>query len=179
MGMTVTFRHFEPNDALKTYSEEKVSKIERYVPNLNEVQVILSLEKRRHIAEVNVNVNKGKITAKEVSEDNMYSAIDQVMDKIESQARKYKDKLTSHKDQHRKARHNVLSVEGQDLTAESKIVTTESVVVDTLSLETAVETINRVDNDFLVFRNSATDKVNILYRRRDGYLGLIEPENRN
>jgi len=81
MGLTVTFRHLEPNDALKSYSEEKVLKIERYVPNLNEAHVILSLEKRRHIAEVIVNVNKGKITAKEVSEDNMYSAIDLVMDK--------------------------------------------------------------------------------------------------
>lgn len=177
--MTVTFRHFEPNDALKTYSEEKVSKIERYVPNVNEVQVVLSLEKRRHIAEVNVNVNKGKITAKEVSEDNMYSAIDLVMDKIESQARKYKDKLTSHKDQHRKARHNILSVEGEDQAVKSEIVTTETVMVDSLSLEQAVETIKRLDHDFLVFRNLDTEKVNILYRRRDSRLGLIEPENRD
>jgi len=177
MGLTVTFRHFEPNDALKTYSEEKVSKIERYVPNLNESHVILSLEKRRHIAEVIVNVNKGKITAKEVSEDNMYSAIDLVMDKIESQARKYKDKLTSHKDQHRKAKHNILSAESISDTDKDEAIRTESVVVETMSLADAIEHINSIDNEFLVFRNSGSEKVNILYKRRDGDLGLIEPEN--
>ena len=177
MGLTVTFRHLEPNDALKSYSEEKVLKIERYVPNLNEAHVILSLEKRRHIAEVIVNVNKGKITAKEVSEDNMYSAIDLVMDKIESQARKYKDKLTSHKDQHRKAKHNILSVEGLGDSEKESIVKTESVIVEQMTLDEAVERVNFIDNEFLVFKNSSTEKVNILYKRRDGDLGLIEPEN--
>ena len=178
MGLTVTFRHFEPNEALKTYSEEKVLKIERYLPNLNETHVILSLEKRRHIAEVIVNVNKGKITAKEVSEDNMYSAIDLVMDKIESQARKYKDKLTSHKDLHRKAKHNILSSEGLSDFGKGDVVRTESVVVEMMTLDDAIEHINLIDNEFLVFKNSGSEKVNILYKRRDGDLGLIEPENR-
>ncbi len=177
MGLIVTFRHFEPNDALKTYAEEKVKKIERYVPNLNEVHVILALEKRRHIAEVIVNVNRGKITAKEVSEDNMSSAIDLVMDKIESQARKYKDKLTSHKDQHRKAKHNILSADGLGDTDKGEDVKTESVVVEMMSLVDAIEHINVIENEFLVFKNSDTEKVNILYKRRDGDLGLIEPEN--
>jgi len=176
MGLTVTFRHLEPNNALKSYSEEKVLKIERYVPNLNDVHVILSLEKRRHIAEVIVDVNKGKITAKEVSEDNMYSAIDLVMDKIESQARKYKDKLTSHKDQHRKAKHNILSVEGLGDSDAGSVVKTESVIVELMTLDEAVEHVNLIDNEFLVFKNSATEKVNILYKRRDGDLGLIEPD---
>lgn len=176
MGLTVTFRHLEPNEALKSYSEEKVLKIERYVPNLNESQVILSLEKRRHIAEVIVNVNKGKITAKEVSEDNMYSAIDLVMDKIESQARKYKDKLTSHKDQHRKAKHNILSVESVSDNDKTDVVRTESVIVEVMTLDDAIEHIKLIDNEFLVFKNSATERVNILYKRRDGDLGLIEPD---
>jgi putative sigma-54 modulation protein len=176
MGLTVTFRHLEPNEALKSYSEEKVLKIERYVPNLNEAQVILSLEKRRHIAEVIINVNKGKITAKEVSEDNMYSAIDLVMDKIESQARKYKDKLTSHKDQHRKAKHNILSVESVSDNDETDVVRTESVIVEVMTLDDAIEHIKLIDNEFLVFKNSATESVNILYKRRDGDLGLIEPD---
>ena len=176
MGLTVTFRHLEPNEALKSYSEEKVLKIERYVPNLNESQVILSLEKRRHIAEVIVNVNKGKITAKEVSEDNMYSAIDLVMDKIESQARKYKDKLTSHKDQHRKAKHNILSVEGVSDNDKADVVRTENVIVEVMTLDDAIEHIKLIDNEFLVFKNAATESVNILYKRRDGDLGLIEPD---
>ena len=176
MGLTVTFRHFAPNDVLKSYSEEKVQKIERYVPNLN-ANVILSLEKRRHIAEVIVNVNKGKITAKEVSEDNMFSAIDLVMDKIESQARKYKNKLTSHKDQHRKAKHNILSAEGISANDNKvDVVKTERVIVEIMSLDDAIKYIKSIDNEFLVFKNLATESVNILYKRRDGDLGLIEPD---
>lgn len=176
MGLTVTFRHFEPNEALKTYTEEKVSKIEKYVPNLNEVHVILSLEKRRYIAEVIVNLNKAKITAKEVSEDNMYSAVDLVMDKVESQTRKYKDKLTRHKDLRRKARHNILPADGM-IERNKDSIHTESVFVDLLTIDQAINNINQMDNEFLVFKNSETEKVNILYKRRDGALGLIEPEN--
>jgi len=99
------------------------------------------------------------------------------MDKIESQARKYKDKLTSHKDQHRKAKHNILSVEGLSDTEQGESIKTESIVVETMSLTDAIEHINLIDNEFLVFRNSGSEKVNILYKRRDGDLGLIEPEN--
>jgi putative sigma-54 modulation protein len=121
-------------------------------------------------------VNKGKITAKEVSEDNMYSAIDLVMDKIESQARKYKDKLTSHKDQHRKAKHNILPVESVSDNDETDVVRTESVIVEVMTLDDAIEHIKLIDNEFLVFKNSATESVNILYKRRDGDLGLIEPD---
>jgi putative sigma-54 modulation protein len=176
MGLTVTFRHFEPNDALKSYSEEKVQKIERYVSNMNEANVILSLEKRRHIAEVIVYVNKGKITAKEVSEDNMYSAIDLVMDKIERQVRKYKNKLTSHKDQHRKAKHNILSLEGMSANDKADVVKTERVIVEMRSLDDAIKYINLIENEFLVFKNLDTERINILYKRRDGDLGLIEPD---
>ena len=175
MGLTVTFRHLVPNEALKSYSEEKVVKIERYVPNLN-ANIILSLEKRRHIAEVIVNVNRGKITAKEVSEDNMYSAIDLVMDKIERQARKYKDRLTSHKDQNRKAKHNILSVDGIGNNDIADVVKTESVIVEMMSLDDAIKQVNLIDNEFLVFKNLATERVNILYKRRDGDLGFIEPD---
>ncbi len=176
MELTVTFRHIDTNDALRNHAKEKVSRIEKYNSNINEVHVILSLEKRRHIAEVIVNVNKGKITAKEVSEDNMYSAIDLVMDKIESQARKYKDKLTSHKDQHRKAKHNILSVESVSDNDKTDVVRTESVIVEVMTLDDAIEHIKLIDNEFLVFKNSATESVNILYKRRDGDLGLIEPD---
>ena len=175
MEVTVTFRHFDPNEALKNYAREKVTRIEKYYSNITEVHVILSLEKRSHIAEVILSVNRAKITAKDSSEDNMYSAIDLVMDKIEKQVKKYKSKLTDHKANQVKARHNIFEL--PEKTTEPTIIKTESVHIRPLTIDEAIMQIELNDDDFLVFRNSDTDKVNVLYRRREGCLGLIEPEN--
>lgn len=177
MEITVTFRHFDSNDSLKEYVEDKVSKLEKYINYVNEAHVVLSLEKRRHIAEVVVNANKTKITAKEVSEENMYAAIDLVMNKIERQAQKFKDKQTSYKDHYKRARHNILEYQEALDQQTSLIVKTETVNIKPLSVDDAVLEINASGNDFLVFKNSESDKVNLLYKRTDGNLGLIEPVN--
>jgi putative sigma-54 modulation protein len=124
-----------------------------------------------------VNANRAKITAKEVNEDNMYTAIDLVMDKIEKQVRRYKDKITSHKDQHRKARHNVFSTEASEKSQPPNIIKTESVFIEQMTIDEAIMQIEKINDDFLVFRNWDTEKVNVLYRRRDGDFGLVEPEN--
>ena len=177
MELTVTFRHFEANDALRNHAQEKVSRIEKYISNATEVHVILSLEKRTHIAEVIANVNRAKITAKEVSEDNMYTAIDLVMDKVERQAKKYKDKITSHKDQHRKARQRIFPFESSEIIKQPNIVKTESIFIKPITVDEAILEMESVNDDFLVFRNLETKKVKVLYRRRDGDFGLIESEN--
>ncbi len=177
MELNVTFRHLEPNDALRDYAREKISRIEKFVSNINEVHAILSLEKRSHIAEVIVNVNRAQFAAKEVNEDNMYTAIDLVMDKIERQAKKYKDKITSHKEQHRRARHNIFSAEIMEPSQAPNMVKTESVFIKKMVVDDAISEIGVQDDDFFVFINEDTEKVNVLYRRRDGDLGLIEPEN--
>jgi len=177
MGLTVTFRHLESNEALKSYTQEKVSRIEKFLNKVNDIHVILSLEKRRHIAEVIVNVNRAMITAKEVSEDNMYSAIDLVMDKIERQAKKHKDRITNHKDLNKQARHNIFSSESYGPDKRPEIVKTESVSIKPLSVDEALVEIDQANEDFLVFKNAETEKVSVIYRRRDGDFGLIEPEN--
>lgn len=177
MELLVTFRHLEPNDSLRSYAEEKVSRIEKYISSITEVHVILTHQKRSYVAEVIVHVNRAKITAKEATEDNMYASVDLVMDKIERQVKRYKDKLTSHKDQHRKARHNIFSAEDFDASRELSVVRSESVSIKTMSLEGALKKIGSNTDEFFVFRNAETEKVNVLYRRRNGDFGLIEPDN--
>ena len=177
MELTVTFRHLEPNDALRSHAKEKVSRIEKYNSNINEVHVLLSMEKRTYIAEVIVNVNKAKLTAKQVHDENMYTAIDLVMDKIDRQVRKHKDKITSHKDQHRKAQHKTFSYDETESSSQPNVVRTESVSIEPMNVDEAVSHIETRNDDYLVFKNAETEKVNVLYRRRDGLFGLIEPEN--
>ncbi|MBN2105928.1 MAG: ribosome-associated translation inhibitor RaiA [Deltaproteobacteria bacterium] len=176
MEITVTFRHLEPSDALKDYAMDKVSRIEKYLGNITEVHIILSHEKRAHIAEVIVHANRAKITAKEKHEDNMYASIDLVVDKIERQVKKHKDKITSHKE-HKKALHNVFSADQLTASREQSIVKSESISIKTMSVDTALVHIGQNDDEFFVFKNIDTDNVNVLYKRRNGDFGLIEPEN--
>ncbi len=177
MEIIVTFRHLEPNEALKQYVHDKVSRIEKYLTTVTEVSVILILEKRSNIAEVIVNVNRAQITARETNEDNMYTAIDLVMDKIERQAKKYKDKLTSHKDQHRRALHNIFSPEDFTGLNNRPMIKSETIAIKSMSADDAVHELGASADDFYVFKNTDTDKVNVMYRRRNGDFGLIEPEN--
>jgi putative sigma-54 modulation protein len=176
MEMTVTFRHLEPSDALKEYAMDKVSRIEKYMGNITEVHIILSHEKRAHIAEVIVHANRAKITATEKHEDNMYASIDLVVDKIERQVKKHKDKITSHKE-HKKALHNIFSAEQLTASRGQSSVKSESVSIKTMSVDSALLQIGQNDDEFFVFKNIDTDNVNVLYRRRNGDFGLIEPEN--
>jgi len=177
MEITVTFRHLEPNESLKQHVHEKVSRIERYLSKVSEVSVVLTHEKRSNIAEVIVNVNRTQITAKAANEDNMYAAIDQVMDKIERQTKKYKDKLTSHKDPHHQARHNIFSPDDFTSMKDNTPIKSESIVIQSMSADEAVLKLGASDDDFYVFKNTETNKVNVMYRRRNGDFGLIEPEN--
>jgi len=176
MEMTVTFRHLEPSDALKDYAMDKVSRIEKYLSNITEVHIILSHEKRANTAEVIVHANRAKITAKETHEDNMYASIDLVADKIERQVKKHKDKITSHKE-HKKALHNIFSAEQLTASREQSIVKSESVSIRAMSVDSALVHIGQNDDEFFVFKNIDTNNVNVLYKRRDGDFGLIEPEN--
>ncbi len=177
MEITVTFRHLEPNESLKRHVHEKVSRIEKFLNKATEVSVILTLEKRSNIAEIIVNVNRTQITAKGTNEDNMYTAIDLMIDKIERQTKKYKDKLTSHKDLHHRARHNIFSPEDFTGMQDNTSIKSESIVIQSMSADEAVLELGASDDDFYVFKNTETNKVNVMYRRQNGDFGLIEPEN--
>ena len=174
--MTVTFRHLDPSDALKNYAMEKVSRIEKYLSNITEVHIILTHEKLANTAEVIVNANRVTITAREKHKDNMYASIDLVVDKLERQVKKQKDKLTSHKE-HRKALHNVFSAEQAEGTREPSAVKSETIAIQSMSVDSALIRLGQNNEEFFVFKNIDTQNVNVLYRRRDGNFGLIEPEN--
>ena len=176
MELTVTFRHLEPSDALREYVTDRIARIEKYLGNTAEVHIILSHEKRANIAEAIVHANRATITAKEQHEDNMYASIDLVLDKIERQVKKHKDKISSHKE-HTKAMHNIYSAEQPAASREQSIVKAESVSIKAMSVESALVQIGQNNEEFFVFKNIDTENVNVLYRRRDGDFGLIEPEN--
>ena len=97
INVSVTFRHTESTPALKTYAIEKLTNtIQKYVHADTEVHVILSVEKRDHLAEANIRSKGHDLTAKATTED-LYSAIDKMSDNVCTQLRKQKEKMTDHK----------------------------------------------------------------------------------
>jgi len=179
MEITVTFRHLESTDALRDYAREKVSRIKKYVGTPADAAVVLSLEKRRHTAEITLNIDGININAKEVTED-MYSSIDLAVDKLERQVKKHKEKIKDHKpgaQRERTARYNILSAQADEQARRGRIIKTESVFIKPMSIDEAIMQIDVMNSDFMIFTNAETQKVTVIYRRRDGNLGLIEPEN--
>ncbi len=178
MDITVTFRHTEPIESLKAYAEEKVSKINKYLDSPVEAHIVLSVEKFRHQADVSLNINGTRIKGVEETGD-MYSAIDQVMDKIEKQVKRHISKIRSRRTDNLKNEPNPGS---EDLETalpalEERVIEVEKMVAKPMDSEEAAMQLSLSRQDFLVFRNAKSREINVIYKRGDGNLGLIEPVN--
>jgi putative sigma-54 modulation protein len=179
MDIIVTFRHMEPTESLKTYAEDKLSKIKKYLDFPIEAHVVLAVEKFRHMADVTLSVNGTRIKGVEETED-MYSAIDQVMDKIEKQVKRYRSKIRNRRTENRKGEEAQVTEEAEeviDLSLEGPSIEVEKMVAKPIDLEEAAMQLELSQQDFLVFRNSRSMEINVIYKRKDGNLGLIEPSN--
>jgi putative sigma-54 modulation protein len=98
MQIDITFKNIESTDALKDYATKRLSKLDKFIDRPSEIHVVLSVEKRRHKADVTLSADGVMINAVEITED-MYSAIDMVMDKLDRQVKKHKEKLQGKKGQ--------------------------------------------------------------------------------
>ncbi len=171
MNIIVNGRHLEVTPALKSYAEEKIGKFEKYLSNITEAVVTLTVEKYRHKAEVLVKVNGVMIQAEGVTGE-IYSSIDEVVEKLEKQVIKYKEKLHSFRKVDKKAAGAV--------TAESekagRIIKYKRFDMKPMSPEEAVEQMDLLGKNFFVFANYSSGAINVVYRRDDGNYGLIEPQ---
>lgn len=164
--------NLEITAALKEYVQKKISKINKYFDVNTEAQVTLGAVRGIHTVEVTVGVNGMILRAEEATND-MYASIDMVVDKLERQIAKYKTRIN------RKPRQGGLRAlaELPPVTEEVEmpIVKTKRFLVKPMPVEEAVLQMNLLGHDFYVFANADTDEVNVVYRRRDGSYGLIEP----
>jgi putative sigma-54 modulation protein len=177
MGITVTFRHIEPTESLRLYAEEKVSKLKKYVDTPVEAHVVLEVEKFRHIADVTLNADGTRIKAVEETGD-LYSAIDQVMDKIEAQLKRHRSKIREKRPETARPEASPPEEEtggGAVPVPDEADIIVEKLVSKPMDPEEAAMRLNMGQKDFLVFRNSKTKEMNVIYKRRDGNYGLIEP----
>ena len=181
MQTSVTFRHMKTSDALKDHALEKTVRMGKYFDDAAEAHVVLSTEKYLHKAEINIIAYGMTICGKESSSD-MYNSIDRAMDKIERQVKRYRDKLnkTRPKNGSRlKMRFNLLEgAADADTNMASElpptIVESKEFQAQPMSLDEAVMQMDLLHNDILVFLNSKTDHINVLYRKKGNQYGLIE-----
>jgi putative sigma-54 modulation protein len=178
MQTTTTFRHLEPSDALKSYAEEKLERIKKYIDEPIVAQVFMTVEKIRHCAEVTLTAKGITIKASEETND-MYAAIDSVVDKIERQLRRYKERIKDHKPAPEALERQVLKsiVEAESIEQQKTpvVIRTKTFSIKPMSVEEAVMQMDLLHKDFLVFNDANTDNINVIYRRKDGDYGLIEP----
>jgi len=180
MEISVTYRHVQPNGTLKEYVEEKVFRIKKYFDRPVKADVILSLEKKRYIAEVNITGDRIALNSKEISIENFFEAIALVMDKLISQASRYKTKRKKRTgDPELTIRHNIISPESGNESEEPKVIHTENFFVKPMNVEEAIMQMKLVKKDFLVFTDAQSNQVSVLYQRRDGNYGLIETKKSN
>lgn len=179
----------ELTDALRSHIESRLSKVRAHFDRVIDADVVLTVEKHRHIAEISVHANGVRVHGKGASED-MYASVDAVVEKLEKQVRKFKDRIT--RAQARKGKealeyqHDILEkAEAEDQEAADssqpasrhRVVFREKIPMKPMSVDEATlqfELAN--DEPFLVFSNAETQKVNVLYAREDGTYGLIEPQ---
>lgn len=180
MQITVTFRHMETSDPVRSYVEDKLPRVKKYIDEPIDAQVVLSVEKKiRHKAEVILTAKGITIKAKDETAD-MYAAIDGVLDKIERQLKRYKDKIKNHKPasgRERQVQKTVYAAQSIDEGhPEPSIIKTDSFQVKPMSVEEAVMQMDLLEKEFLVFTDSTSEAINVVYRRKDGNYGLIVPQ---
>ena len=181
MAITVRGKNIDITPALKDYVTKRVGKITKYFDgaSMGEITAILTVNKGRHIVEVTVPINGILLRGEEATTD-MYASIDLVIEKLEKQIEKYKTKLS------RKLKSGSFKTElipaaplngkADGSEDEFDIVKTKRFAVKPMAVDEAVMQMNLINHDFYVFANADTEEVNVVYRRKDGRYGLIEPE---
>jgi len=169
----------EQSEALKAYAEEKLDRVAKYIDEPVSVQVFFTVEKKiRHIAEIVISA-KGITTKASEETNDMYAAIDSVIDKIERQLKRYKEKIKAHKPSNegngRQISRKVFDAESIEASEGPVVIKTRTEIAKPMSIEEAVMQMDLLHKDFIVFSDADNNEINVLYRRKDGNFGLIEP----
>ncbi|NLC69155.1 MAG: ribosome-associated translation inhibitor RaiA [Clostridiaceae bacterium] len=177
MKFIVSGKNVEITEPLRNRIVKKLGKLEKFFNEDTDVYVTMSVEKSRHIVEVTIPFNGVVLRAEEASDD-MYSSINMVIDKLEGQIRRHKTRLK------KRLFDGAIKTEyfeqgtsrEEEEEHEFKVVRTKKFSIKPMTVEEAILQMNLLGHQFFVFFNSDTEETNVVYKRKDGNYGLIEPE---
>ena len=170
--ITITGRHIEISDPIRELLTERLGHACKLLEKISSTHVTISVEKNRHIVEVVIHSHGATLHAKEETHD-MYASIDQAVDKIETQAKRLKEKIKDRK--HVAEVVGSAEVEDEVSPPRSQVFVAETFAPKPLSVTEAVESLQGSPDLFLVFHNAKNGLVNVLYKRGDGNFGLVQP----
>ncbi|MBB5335580.1 ribosome hibernation-promoting factor, HPF/YfiA family [Pectinatus brassicae] len=172
-------KNIEITPALHDYVEKRVGKVTKYFDTVGEITVLLTVTKGRHIVEVTVPV-EGVLLRGEESTMDMYTSIDLVIDKLERQIRKHKTKLARRfRNGNFRPDVSAPAAAAEEIDSsdddEYPVVKTKRFAVKPMDVQEAIMQMNLINHEFFVFRDAKSEDVSVVYRRKDGNYGLIEP----
>lgn len=180
MQVIIKGKNLDITPAMRRYTEKKVSKLGKFFDDNLEIviEVAFDVQRSQEMVEITAHVN-GLLLRAEGRTDDMYASVDAAVDKLERQVRKYKTRLQKRFHSGPKLSEVVAEEEANqedDAGDFPKVVKTKRFAIKPMEVEEAVMQMELLGHDFFVYRNADTNEVNVLYRRKDGNLGLIEPE---
>jgi putative sigma-54 modulation protein len=178
LHVSVTFRHVDSSEPLRDYAVDKVSRTcAKYLRDPIEAHVVLSVVKVQHRAEITVHAKHFDLAAHEDTDD-LYEAIDLAVDRVEAQLRKHKDRINDHKGRAGEVRTvpvDVIEFDESEGDSGRRVIETDNIPAKPLSIYDAILQLELNHAEFLVFWNSGTESISVIYKRRDGNYGLITP----
>jgi len=178
MKVLFTGRGFEITPSIKNCVNDRLQKLSKYLDEIIEAHAFLIIEKYRHKAEINVHTRRHKLAATVVSGD-MYDSVTAVFGKLETQAKKLKEKRSSVRKRNgvdKRATVVEATAPVETTPTRERIIRMTGYDLKPMSVEDAALRIGTNKSDFLVFRNTLTNSIAVVYKRKDGHIGLIEPE---
>ena len=187
MSTSIFTHSIDLTQRLETYVEKKVGRLDRYMPNVAEVQVDLTEQnasnvKERQIAQITVRDTRGMILRAEERSSDIFAAVDGAVDKLYRQIRRYRGKRRQRRRTGRPDTGELMGIEpvplGEELEDEEEgnIVRRKQFQLHPMNTDEAIDQMELLGHDFFVFFNSDEESINVIYRRRDGNFGLLQPE---
>ena len=182
MQIDYTCRNVQLDDRLRAFIEQKLQKVMKFVEEPIEVKVILDIEKHRHIADLHISHRLGVAKAAEETDGNLFDAINLAVDRVEKQVRRSRKKRV---DKRRRAdrtnghRWPMAVLEGSSVGggATPRVVESNYMEIKPMTIEEAALELEGAEHGFVVFRDADTDRLNVLFKRKDQNYGLIAPES--
>jgi putative sigma-54 modulation protein len=182
MSVDITGRHIEITEPIRKFATDRLERLRGVMDEILEAHFILTVEKhQRHIAELNIKTRRDFYHGEEVSTD-MYTSVAAVVDKVEKQILRDKEKAVARKRHNNNHKGEVISTtsvfEVEEVLGEHlpRIIRNNEVAAKPMSVDDAAIEIGGSESGFLVFRNANTERLNVVYKRKDGNIGWIEPE---
>ena len=175
MKISIYSKNLQLTDALREASIKKLRRLDKFFQQDIEAKVVLSIEKKIHKVEVTIPFN-GRIVRVEEYSDDMYNALDEAVESLEQQIRKHKTKLQNKRYSSQSIKFENIEPLDYEEEEEFKVVKTKRFAIKPMHIEEAILQMDLLKHNFFVFLNADTEEVNVVYKRKDGNYGLIEPE---